>query len=98
MDCWDSSGRGRLARTKPAPKWRERKSNRKKFMLWIFSGFCDCTQAFRLFFQLLVRFTIQGRGKREFFRSFLFLAQGLVHPRQFVVNRPIVIVGYGDLE
>ena len=67
-------------------------------MLWIFGGLCDCTQAFCLFFQLLVRFAIQACGERKFLRGFLFLAQSLINPREFVVDRTIVIVGYGDFE
>jgi len=67
-------------------------------MLWIFNGSSYFSEALRLFFELFVRFTIQRRGEGEFTLSFLFFAQGLVKLGQLVVNRSIVIGGYGDLE
>ena len=67
-------------------------------MLWIFDGSSYFSQTLRSLFEFLVRFTIQCSGKGKFTRSLLLLAQGLVNPGQLVVNRSIVIGGYGDLE
>ncbi len=67
-------------------------------MLRIFGGFCYFSQALRLLFELAVRFAVQGRGESEFPGCLLLLAQGLVNPRELVVDRTIAIVGHCDLE
>jgi hypothetical protein len=67
-------------------------------MLRFFGVFCYFSQALRLLFELAVGFTVQRRGDSEFTGSVLLLAQGLVNPRELVVDRTIVIVGHCDLE
>src|SRR5579859_999753 len=87
-----------LGHAAPQTEWYKRTRMEKEGMLWIFGGFRNIAQAFRLFFQFLVRFTIQFCRNRKFLCGFLLFTQGLVGPRQFIMDRSIAIVDHSDLE
>ena len=67
-------------------------------MLGVFGGFSDFTQAFRLFFEFFVRLAVQSGGAGEFLSRFFLFTQSLIHPSQFVMDRPIMIVRYRNSE